>query len=200
MNRDDVMRLAAHAGGRMMHDQDQHEVVAFRPDDLVAFAARIVADERTATPAFAGVALRKLDELRGNGFEVVGYALRKDTERAWIDSGGVVLWPKTQDQRSIIDKRLIESGQREGFRAARDAIAVSLEMDGTQYARDWAARIRSLQMPVGVDAPKLTAEQMTPSPSDCPGVHAWCEDLQCWGCSIHGTDATPHCNHAGIPF
>lgn len=39
-------RIAGRTGGRLMHLEDQTEVVCFRPHDLARFADQIAADER----------------------------------------------------------------------------------------------------------------------------------------------------------
>lgn len=57
---DDLMKRAALAGARMMHTEDQHEVVCFRPEALAEFVreerercAKLV--ETTPAEAFATV-------------------------------------------------------------------------------------------------------------------------------------------------
>lgn len=43
---DVLERIAGRSGGRIMHLEDQTEVVCFRPHDLACFAAQVAAYER----------------------------------------------------------------------------------------------------------------------------------------------------------
>jgi len=43
---DVLERIAGRSGGRIMHLEDQTEVVCFRPHDLARFAGQIAANER----------------------------------------------------------------------------------------------------------------------------------------------------------
>ena len=44
----ELERMAVMAGGRMLHNEQQHEVVCFRPDDFEAFCQTLLTAEREA--------------------------------------------------------------------------------------------------------------------------------------------------------
>lgn len=101
------MELAESVGliGPESRTDDLHEAIQ-RFHDLIVVNASIKAAQHfadgLAKPAqqpltFAGVAKRKLDDLKAQGYSVVGYMLARPevdhtVTRGAIDTGGMVIW------------------------------------------------------------------------------------------------------------
>jgi hypothetical protein len=80
---------------------------------------------------FSNVARRKLDQLLHAGFECTGFALEKQSavKFCWINSAGVVLWPRTEDQAH--SDRMREIALQNRIHDLEEGLQLILDADDT---------------------------------------------------------------------